>query len=215
MARIGVVGRKGGSGKTTTAIHLAAELSARGRSVVVIDCDIQGSARHWAEPGNLPMPVRHMAIEHDDELPRWAAAVRNAQADFVVLDSPPHLNAAAGAIVGVADAVLVPCGPSGLDLVATGETVNLIREIRVARGGKLPRMMLVPNRVDVRTGTGRELRAALAAMGEAVGPDIRSRTAFSDAFNAGSWVGDYAPHSPAHAETRALADSVLAMLEGS
>ena len=39
------------------------------------------------------------------------------------------------------------------------------------------------------------------------------RTAFSDAFNNGSWVGVYAPNSLAHREMTALADRVLKQLE--
>ena len=44
MRVIGVIGRKGGVGKTTVAVHLAAEYAARKRRVVVVDADMQGSA---------------------------------------------------------------------------------------------------------------------------------------------------------------------------
>jgi hypothetical protein len=49
-------------------------------------------------------------------------------------------------------------------------------------------------------------------MGEPVSGEIGARTAFSDAFNAGVWVGKYAPGSPAHLEMQAFADEVLAYL---
>lgn len=213
MKVIGVCGRKGGSGKTTTAVHLAAELATRGKSVVLIDCDVQGSATYWSEPGNLPMPVHHMPLETDDTVGEWSALVRSIRADIVVLDSPPHLNAALGGVIGMSDIAVVPCGPSGLDLVATGETVGLIREIRDQRGNSLPAILLVPNRVDHRTASGKELSAALADLGEPVADEIRYRTAFSDAFNNGTWVGTYAPNSPAHREMTALADRVISILE--
>lgn len=212
MHIIGVAGRKGGSGKSTLAVHLAAELTSRGQSVVLVDCDPQASATHWAEPGQLPMPVQHMPLEQGANVARWSQAIRSIQAGYVVLDSPPHLDAALGGIIGLADLAVVPCGPSGLDLVATAETVSLIREIRSARGDEKPQMLLVPNRVDRRTASSRELQAALRAMGEEVAGEIGARTAFSDAFNAGVWVGKYAPGSPAHFEMRALADEVLGYL---
>ena len=74
-------------------------------------------------------------------------------------------------------------------------------------------MLLVPNRIDRRTSSGRELKDALADMGEPVAPEIHYRTAFADAFNTGAWVGAYAPHSPAHKEMVTLAGCVLKRLE--
>ena len=212
MAIIGVCGRKGGSGKTTVAVHLAAELTARGMSVILVDCDTQASANHWATPGHLPMPVEHRPLESVDEIADWSGEIRSLRADIVVLDSPPHLNAALGGVIGISDLALVPCGPSGLDLMATAETVGLIREIRTARKDRKPAIVLVPNRVDVRTATGRELRGALDDIGETVAPELRSRMAFSDAFNAGQWVGTYARNSAAHEEIHDLVDFVLKKL---
>ena len=213
MRIIGVCGRKGGSGKTTTAVHLGAELAARGLSVAVIDCDVQGSATHWAQPGCLPMPVHHMPLEADDQVREWSKEVKSLNAEYIVLDSPPHLNAALGGVIGLSDVAVIPCGPSGLDLIATGETVGLVREIRDARGNGRPLMLLVPNRVDKRTASGRELRSALLEMGEPIGPEIHYRTAFADAFNVGQWVGAYAPSSPAHREMKLLAGHVMKRLE--
>ena len=208
MRIIGVIGRKGGSGKTTLAVHLAAELSARGERVTLVDADPQGSAAHWAEPGQLPMPVEHRPIGAD--VPAWSRWVRSIHGDgFVVLDSPPHLDSALGAVIGLSHVAVLPCGPSGLDLVATAETVGLVRDIRNQRGAIAPLMILVPNRVDKRTASGRELRTALADMGEPVGPDLHARTAYADSFNAGAWVGAYAPDSPAHREIRVLTDQVI------
>ena len=209
MLTIGVCGRKGGCGKTTIAVHLAAELSKRGNKVVLIDCDAQGSATYWAEPGKLPMTVQHMPLESGEQVAKWTNAIKGIKADYLVLDSPPHLDAALGGVIGLSDVAVIPCGPSGLDLIATGETIGLVREIRAARGGKLPLMVLAPTRTDHRTASGKELTSTLADMGEPVAPEIRLRTAFSDAFNSGQWVGEYAPGTPAYREMKALADFVL------
>jgi len=214
MRIVGVVGRKGGVGKTSIAVHMAADLATRKRrKVLLVDADMQGSATYWAEPGNLPVTVTHLPLEADNQVAAWSRKVRDLDADVVVLDGPPHLNAALGGIIGLADLVVIPCGPSGLDLVATGEAVGLVREIRGARGGKRPGVVLVPNRVDRRTTSGRELPEALADLGEAVGPAVGDRTAISDAFNAGTWIGEYAPNSIARREIGALADFVWKRLK--
>ena len=47
MQRIVVLNPKGGSGKTTLAINLAAYFALRGDSTLLIDRDPQGSATRW------------------------------------------------------------------------------------------------------------------------------------------------------------------------
>jgi chromosome partitioning protein len=212
MKIVGVCGRKGGSGKTTTAVHLAAEMAARGLSTVLVDCDTQGSAKHWSGPGRLPMKVEHRPLEPSQNIGQWSAGIRSIAADYLILDSPPHLDAALGGVIGLSDVAVIPCGPSGLDLIATAETVGLVREIRTARGDGYPFITLIPNRVDVRTASGRQLEGALEDLGEEVGPAIHSRTVLADAFNLGVWVGEYAPGSLAHDEIKELAKHVISLL---
>lgn len=223
MLIIGIAGQKGGCGKTTTAVHLGAELTARGNDVAIVDADPQRSAAVWAAPGKLPMPVVEIPLgverassDADEQrlAKAWAAEVRAVDADVIIVDSPPHLKSAIGAVIGLCDLVVIPCGPSGLDIDATAATVALVREIRQARGSDHPPALLIPNRVDKRTASGKELAGELAAMGEPTAPDVCYRTAFSDAFNDGLWVGSIAPGSAAHKEMRELADLVVKSVKG-
>jgi chromosome partitioning protein len=200
---IAVAQRKGGVGKTTLAVSVAAELRRRGRDVALIDSDPQASACHWALPGNLEFPVYDMALS-GQTVPTWVRGVGQICADYVVIDTAPN-DRALGASIALANLVLVPCTPSGLDVEATARTLEIIDAVRARRRG-YPSMILVPNRVDARTLEGRQLVEELSGFGEVVSPTIGNRTAFIRAFSAGHSVADIASGEIADREIQALCD---------
>src|SRR5271170_5095160 len=87
--RIAVAQRKGGVGKTTIAVNLAAELRDRGSEVVLIDADPLRSACQWAELGGLKFPVQELTFSMNQPVAKWAAAARRIVSDYVVIDTPP------------------------------------------------------------------------------------------------------------------------------
>jgi chromosome partitioning protein len=130
--------------------------------------------------------------------------IRNT-ADFALVDLPPNLGAATVAALSLVDLLLVPVPPSGLDLRAAERTLALLRQARQVRHDTRPAGLLVPSRVDRRTGAGREVEAVLHDLGEPVAPAVIQRAAHVDAFSAGQWIGAYAPRSAGHVEIQALA----------
>ncbi len=209
---VGILGLKGGSTKSTVAVNLACELANK-QKVLLFDADEQGTATYYATHGTLPIQVQHQPLNEAREVENWTRKVLATDADVLVIDGPPRIGLATKAIVAVADLVLVPFTASTADLVANVATMELIKQARAVRKDKGPRCVLVPSRVDLRTTAGREIADALKGFKEPVGPVIRQRSAFVDAFSSGVWVGEYAPNSDAHQDITALGMYVRRVLK--
>jgi chromosome partitioning protein len=205
MARIiAIGGLKGGTGKSTLSVNLACQLAGAMR-VQLIDVDRQASAHEWIAGGMLP--VTGIALPLDDQrgAAAWIRRVSAINMDVAVIDLPPQIGAATAAALILADLFLIPVAPSALDLRAASKALDLLQEARAARGDGKPAALLVPSKVDRRTGVGREIEAALHEMGHPVGPAIGLRTAFVDSAASSDWIGNFAPRSVAHQEIAALA----------
>jgi chromosome partitioning protein len=209
---IAVAQRKGGVGKTTLAVCVAAELHRRGREVALIDSDPQRSACQWAEPGNLQFPVYEMALANQNVI-TWVGELIKvvAKHEFVVVDTAPS-ERALSASIAVSNLVLVPCTPSGLDLEATVRTLEIVDSARNLRQGH-PSLILVPNRVDARTLEGKQLVDELTAFGEVVSPTIGDRSAFVRAFSTGRSVAEMPDGQLGHREIAQLCDLIERRLD--
>lgn len=128
MPTIAIISQKGGAGKTTLAIHLAAAGQEAGQVSLIIDTDPQATASQWASwRQDAPPEVI------DSPPPRLAAKVEQARgqgAKLIVIDTPPHADSAARAAVEAADLVLIPCRPSAFDLSAIQTTAKLVQLLR-------------------------------------------------------------------------------------
>lgn len=212
MAIIAVAGRKGGVGKSTIAGNLAAEFVRMGRSVIALDADPQHSLAQWAEQGQ---GVLSKCVERVRDVKTLRAGARAAEkhVDMVVIDTPPGMPEVTYQAALAADLMLLPCGPSPLDLFALREALKLSLEARAERRSKKPRIRFVPSKVVMSSNLSRGLEASLKEMGKKVLPAIGQRVVVAEAVADGLAVGEFAPHSPAHEEFRALAKAVDKLLK--
>lgn len=140
---VALCSQKGGSGKTTVAMQLAAGLAARGLRVAVGDLDPQQSATRWAASAlpDRPFPASVTLLPDADALRRAVRAAARS-ADLLLLDCPPSIeHPLTLAALDRARLAIVPVVPSPTDLWSTRAIERLILERRKLAG------VLLPNRV--------------------------------------------------------------------
>lgn len=201
-------GQKGGAGKTTTAIAVSVEWHRRGRRVLLVDTDPQGSARTWAavagEHGIAGPTVVGMGagLHRPDQLPALAA-----ERDVAVVDCPPRLDMTQREVLLVADLVVLPCGPSVMDSWALAESMDLITQARRLRP-ELRAVVLI-TRKQPNTVVGKAARQVLEGVGLPIlGAELCYRVAYQEAPAGGMGPTTYAPGSDAAAEVAALVDEL-------
>jgi len=147
---ITVASFKGGVGKTTTAVHIAAYLQEKAPALL-IDGDPNRSASGWAKRGELPFRV----------VDERQAARFSRDYDHVIIDTQARPNREdLEALVGGCDLLVIPCTPDSLSLDALALTVDTLRTL----GSQNYRILLTmipprPNR------DGEEARAMLQEAG--------------------------------------------------
>lgn len=197
MSTIAIISRKGGAGKTTLAVHLAAAAERAERASLIIDLDPQGTACQWGEWRNHEPPEVIETIA-----PRLASKIEQANArgaDLIVIDTPPHADSAATAAVEAADLVLIPCRPSGFDLAAVKAT------LRLAQLDRTPAYVLFmggpPNAPKLIAEAGEQIEKMGGRVCPIVIPD---RAAFRYATSLGQTVFDSEPHGKGAEEVMRL-----------
>lgn len=121
---IAVVSQKGGSGKTTLAVNLATRAAQAKNESCVIDTDPQATAAAWGDWRGDFLPV--VVTAPPARLPRTIESAKKNGVDFIVIDTPPHADAAAREAIKAADLVLIPTKPRAFDLAALEPVADLI-----------------------------------------------------------------------------------------
>ena len=139
MKIIALINEKGGSGKSTVATNLATALHRRGKRVVLVDADPQGTARDWraASPEGADLPSV-VALDR----PQMLSSISTLAADFVVIDTPAKADVMAAGVVRLANLALIVIQPSGADVWASATTVKLVRQ-KLDVGGQIDAAFLV------------------------------------------------------------------------
>ena len=154
---IAVINQKGGTGKTTLALNLAAGLARRG-STHLVDADPQRSISQWAgmaSDASLP-PVAQPGTDAYATIARLAQSHR-----YVVVDCPPAVQGdLVAAVMRSVHVVLIPVLPSPIDLWASVGMAAAVSAARQHNPGL--RACLVLNQLESRNALSRDMREAAA-----------------------------------------------------
>lgn len=206
---VGILNQKGGVGKTTLSVNLAASFARLGGRVLLIDADPQGSALDWAAARQLdplisvvgfPRPTIHKEI---DQIGKGY--------DHIVIDGPPRVTDLARSAIMASDFVLIPVQPSPYDIWAADEVVKLISEARIYKENL--KAAFVVNRRIANTAIGRDVGEALAGYDlPTFKAQVIQRVVFAEAAAQGKAVHEIDEASAATTEIEAVRDELMEMV---
>ena len=201
---ISFVNQKGGVGKTTSAINIAASLNRKNYKVGFIDADPQGSATQWhAVEGNNAFEIMH----HPEPLDREGIQALSEKYDYLVIDAPPAIGSITKSILAVTDLSIIPLSPSSLDFWSCKGTLEMVDKAR-EENPELDVKILINRRIPG-TRIGRQARDSLAEFNlNILDSELCQRVAFIDAMTSGVSVMQYAPGSKAAHEVEDLCDEI-------
>jgi len=209
MKVVAILNEKGGCGKTTIATNLARGLQLEGLDVMIVDSDVQGSARDW---GAVETDVDKPAVIGMDrptlhkDIPKVAEG-----ADVVVIDGAARAEKMQTSAIKASDLVLIPVQPSAYDIWSSETVVDLVHARREVAGK--PDAAFLISRQIVGTNLAGEAQEALESFDLPVlGGSTAQRVIYAEAASQGLSVMDVGPSSKAADEIRQITRDTLAIL---
>lgn len=182
---IAIANTKGGVGKTTVAVHLAAWLHEKGFKVILADCDVQRSSSEWIRQA-VP-EIRALKLDTPDEVLNELPKLRD-EADFIVADGPGSQTEMSRALLLRADFAVVPCKASMLEVRALAKATEVLRQSQDIRKG-LPQAVAVLSMVGSKYRLTQDMKDAADALQlDLASTGITLRQIYADAPGQGTVV---------------------------
>ncbi len=155
---IAVANQKGGVGKTTLAMNMAAGLTRRG-SCIVVDADPQRSATMWIELSDSLREFPAKVVPAEDEIKKQIIQLQT-EFDYIVIDCPPEIKSDSTiSAIEISQVLLIPLLPSPMDLWSSTRIEELIK--RVQQVNPTISAFVVLNQIEPRSAMSRGMDDAL------------------------------------------------------
>jgi chromosome partitioning protein len=205
MRTIAVIGRKGGCGKSTLAVHLAIGLHLRGRITVLADTDPQRSVLEVFKGRQEPGPA--VVGTAAPKLLALQFAMSRAHNEAFVVDTPAVVEEDVAQAVVLADLALLVVRPTFLDLAAAIRTSEIIRRLR--KPGIVVLNQAPPSRGTAEAPAVIRAIEALRLLQLPVAPTvIRARAAYQSVLETGRSAEELSGEPIAALEMKAFCDFV-------
>jgi chromosome partitioning protein len=189
--RLALANLKPGTGKTTSAVWLAHVFAQAGNSVLLVDADPSGSALEWSDLAAMyprlslsqaAFPFRIVALP-SRELHRRVPEIARAD-DVVIIDTPQledHASIARSAM-RYADEILIPCGPTPIEINRTTPVREEITDLGSVRDKPL-RSSILLNRCITRAHSTTDAREVLEGLGyDVLGTSVPRLEVYAQSF---------------------------------
>lgn len=220
MAVISFVSSKGGVGKTTSAVVLAGELAAAGRTVVLIDADPNRPLEAWSQLRAISETL-HVIVDDSAETIIDTIDEARAAADFVIVDLEGTATDRIGFAVARSDLVLIPLQSSVLDAAEAAKSVKLVRQMWRVANREIPyRVFFTRVPPAIRERTARDIERQFSDASVPVLPaTLIDRAAYRSLFSLGGTLheletADVSGLETAKENAREYAQAVIDVIRG-
>jgi chromosome partitioning protein len=210
MKTIVIANQKGGSGKSTTTVHLAVAAEQAGDGPVVIsDTDPQGSTVDWFnQRKRAGIETPRFAPLTLSDLTHYLSALQDAGASYLFIDTAPSIGGVNPDLFAIADLILIPLNPTPTDLRALVKGLPVIKQ-----SAKPFNFMLSRVRPNLRNNDG--VAMALDALGLVIPTRMHERVIYAESFAHGKTAFEIDPKGVASLELAGIWKAVKGIIHES
>ena len=202
MAKIiAIMQMKGGATKTTTSINILGALLESGKKTLLCDMDKdKPDAMLWVDFGQQ---LNKHVIPLFEENPKIVIndIINDSDYDYIILDTPPNMEAPALKAAMIADFIIIPCQPTELDKSSLSSASS------AAMMADKP-FYFLPSRIFNNTKTSRHLVKDLGETNNCFNSKIYNSVDMIECQRYGTWIGEYKPDHKNHIEFRKLVKEI-------